>query len=95
MTLLHLIGITTDDAWEDLNHRWTIAGGELPIPMDDDAFEYLYQATRGLPSDLIKTVNSSLNYAFGVRSNRLTLECAKYGIAENQIETKHLKEANV
>lgn len=87
--------LTTDDAWEVLNHRWTVAGGKLPVPIDDEAFNYLYEATKGLPSDLIKTVNSAFMYSFGNRSNTVNLECAKYGVEENQIDVNQLKEANV
>jgi len=87
--------LTTDDAWEVLNHRWTIAGGHLPVPIDNDAFTYLYESTKGLPSDLIKTVNSALMYAWGMQLNSVNLESAKYAISENQIDTDHLKEEHV
>lgn len=80
--------LTTEDAWAVLEHRWTSAGGQLPLPINEDAFNYLYRATKGLPSDLIKSVNSALNYAYGIRSERVTMECAEYGIDENKIDTE-------
>lgn len=78
--------LTTDDAWDVLSHRWTVAGGQLPLPMDKDAFDMLYKSTKGLPSDLVKSANSAFMIAWGSRLDYVTVECAEYAVRENLLE---------
>jgi type II secretory pathway predicted ATPase ExeA len=84
--------LTQEDARAMLAHRWQTAGGALPLPFDDETLSLIYQATKGLPRDLVKVSNSALAHAYGNRLERATVESAHYAIQEHHLtEEEHVQ----
>ena len=84
--------LTQEDARAMMEHRWTTAGGQLPLPFDKAAIRLIYQATRGLPRDLVKVCNSALAHAFGNRLEKANADSARYAIEEHHlIEEEHVE----
>ena len=70
---------------EMLRHRWTTAGGSLPLPIDEDALELIYEATKGLPRDIIKVCNSALTHAYANRQKTANLASARFALDEHHM----------
>jgi general secretion pathway protein A len=87
--------LTKEDAIAMMEHRWETAGGELPLPFEDDALELIYQATKGLPRDIVKVSNSALTHAYANRQKRVNLASAHFALGEhhlgNGIEEENVK----
>ena len=83
--------LTKEDARAMMEHRWKTAGGTLPLPFEDEAFEVIYEHTRGLPRDIVKVSNSTLTHAFANRLEKATAESAVYAVDEHHL----LKESHV
>ncbi|MEP7287448.1 MAG: AAA family ATPase [Chloroflexota bacterium] len=77
--------LTKEDALAMMQHRWTKAGGLLPLPFEDAAVELIYQAAKGLPRDIIKVSNSALIHAFAHQLAKVPLEGAQYAIDEHHL----------
>lgn len=85
--------LTIKDAKAMIEHRWKTAGGKLPLPVDKDALDLIYKATKGLPRDIINVCNSALTYVYGRRLETANLESAQYAIAAHHLqeEDQHVK----
>ncbi len=84
--------LTRRRAVEMMEHRWQTAGGTLPLPIDDDAITGIYEATKGLPRDIVKVANSALTHAFANKLDTATLESARYAIEEHHmVEESHVE----
>ena len=79
--------LTPQDAREMLRHRWTTAGGTLPLPFTKDALGSIYEATRGLPRDVIKVCNSALTHAYANRQEKADLASAQFALTEHHMST--------
>jgi general secretion pathway protein A len=77
--------LTPQDAREMLRHRWTTAGGTLPLPFTQDALASIYEATKGLPRDIIKVCNSALTHAYASRQKQANPGSARFALAEHQL----------
>lgn len=77
--------LTPQDAREMLRHRWTTAGGTLPLPFTKDALDSIYEATKGLPRDIIKVCNSALTHAYANRQTKANLASARFALAEHHM----------
>jgi general secretion pathway protein A len=77
--------LTPGDAIAMMRHRWTTAGGKLPLPFADEALELMYQAAKGLPRDIVKISNSALTHAFANRLKVAPAESARYAIEEHHL----------
>jgi general secretion pathway protein A len=85
--------LTVKDTFAMIEHRWKTAGGELPLPIDKEALNLIYEAAKGLPRDIVKVCNSSLTHAYARRLKAATLESAMYAIKEHHLdeEGKYVK----
>lgn len=84
--------LTREDARAMMEHRWKTAGGKLPLPFEDEAITLIYQATKGLPRDLVKVSNSALAHAFGNRLEKANIDSAHYAIEEHHlVQEKHVE----
>ena len=85
--------LTIKDTFAMVEHRWKAAGGELPIPIDEEALNLIYEAAKGLPRDIVKVCNSALTHAYARRLKSATLESAQYAIIEHHLneEEKYVK----
>ncbi len=84
--------LTQDDARAMMEHRWKTAGGQLPLPFEDDAIAQIYAATKGLPRDIVKVSNSALTHAFGNRLEQATAASARYAINEHHlVQEEHVE----
>lgn len=84
--------LTQKDARAMMEHRWKTAGGTLPLPFEDKAIKLIYQATKGLPRDIVKVSNSALAHAFGNRLETATAESARYAIKEHHlVQEEHVE----
>jgi len=84
--------LTKEDARAMMEHRWKTAGGILPVPFEDAAFEVIYEHTKGLPRDLVKVSNSALTHAFANRLEKATAESAIYAVDEHHLlEENHVE----
>lgn len=84
--------LTKEDARAMMEHRWKTAGGVLPLPFEDAAFEVIYEHTKGLPRDLVKVSNSALTHAFANRLEKATADSAVYAVDEHHlIEENHVE----
>ena len=79
--------LTFKDALEMLKHRWKTAGGTFPLPIDINAVELIYKATKGLPRDIIKVVNSALAHAYAMHLETANLESAAFALQEHHLNT--------
>jgi len=79
--------LTPQDAREMLRHRWTTAGGTLPLPFTKDALGSIYETTRGLPRDVIKVCNSALTHAYANRQEKADLASAQFALTEHHMST--------
>ena len=77
--------LTIDDATAMVEHRWKTAGGEIPLPIEKDAFSLIYEAAKGLPRDIVKVCNSTLTHAYARRLKSASLESAHYAIDEHHL----------
>ncbi len=68
-----------------LRRRWTAAGGSLPRPIEEDAFELIYEAAKGLPRDIIKVCNSALTHAYANRQKTANLASARFALDEHHM----------
>ncbi len=78
--------LTKEDAIGMMEHRWKTAGGNTPLPFDNEALEVIYKATKGLPRDIIKVSNSALIYAYARRQKAVDSEGAHYAITEHLLD---------
>lgn len=84
--------LTQEDARAMMEHRWKTAGGTSPLPFDAEAFEIIYQHTKGLPRDIVKVSNSALTHAFANRQETATAESARYAVEEHHLlEETHVE----
>jgi len=85
--------LTIKDAKAMIEHRWVTAGGELPLPMNKEAIDHIYKATKGLPRDIVNVCNSALTFVYGRRMKVANIESARYAIAEHHLleEDQHVK----
>lgn len=85
--------LAEDDAVAMMEHRWKASGGKLPLPIDEDALELIYQAAKGLPRDIVKVTNSALTHAFANRLKKANRESAKFAVEEHHLNDKepHVK----
>ncbi len=84
--------LTQEDARAMMEHRWQTAGGTPPLPFENEAFEIIYEHTKGLPRDLVKVSNSALTHAFANRLDKATAESARYAVREHHlIEENHVE----
>ena len=81
--------LTKQDATAMMEHRWQTAGGKLPLPFEDGALELIYQATKGLPRDIIKVSNSALTHAYANRQKKVSPAGAQYAIEEHHLDDDH------
>jgi general secretion pathway protein A len=77
--------LTKEDTVAMMEHRWNTAGGELPLPFGNDASELIYQATKGLPRDIIKVSNSALTHGYAERQKTVNLTSAQFAIEEHHL----------
>lgn len=77
--------LTKKDAAAMMEHRWKTAGGKLPLPFEDHALELIYQATKGLPRDIIKVSNSALTHAYANRQKNVNLASARFALDEHHL----------
>lgn len=77
--------LTKEDTIAMMEHRWQTAGGKLPLPFSEPALALIYQATKGLPRDIIKVSNSALMHAFANRLNAADLQSAQFAIEEHHM----------
>jgi general secretion pathway protein A len=77
--------LTKEDAAAMMEHRWKTAGGALPLPFADAALEFIYQAARGLPRDVIKVSNSALTHAYANRQKKVNLASARFAVDEHHL----------
>ncbi len=80
--------LAEDDAVAMMEHRWKAAGGKLPLPIDDDALGFIYQAAKGLPRDIVKVTNSALTHAFANRLKKANRKSAKFAVEEHHLSDK-------
>jgi len=80
--------LTLQDAVAMMEHRWKTAGGKLPLPFSESALESIYQATRGLPRDIVKVSNSALNHAYANRQKQVGVGSAAYALEEHHLSKK-------
>lgn len=80
--------LTKDDAIAMMQHRWTTAGGKLPLPFSEGALDMLYRAARGLPRDIIKVANSALTHAYARRLNKVEPESIQYALEEHLLSVE-------
>ena len=78
--------LTVKDTIAMVEHRWKMAGGALPLPIDKDALILIYEAAKGLPRDTVKVCNSALTHAYARRLKTATVESAHYAIKEHNLE---------
>ena len=74
-----------EDAKAMIEHRWKIVGGKLPIPFDKKALDFIYEATKGLPRDIVKVCNSALTYVYAHRLKVAGIESARYAAEEHHL----------
>ncbi len=77
--------LTHKDATAMMQHRWKTAGGQLPLPFEDDALEFIYKATKGLPRDIVKVSNSALTHAYANRQKMVNLASAEFAVEEHHL----------
>ena len=77
--------LTQKDAVAMMEHRWQTSGGNLPLPFAPEALELIYQATKGLPRDIVKVANSALTHAFANRQKKATLASARFAVEEHHL----------
>ena len=78
--------LTVKDTVAMVEHRWKMAGGEPPLPIDEEALNLIYEAARGLPRDIVKVCNSALTHAYARRLKTATVESAQYAVKEHHLE---------
>ena len=78
--------LAIEDAIAMVEHRWKAAGGKLPLPIEQDALNLIYQLARGLPRDIVKVCNSALTHAYARRLKIASVESARYAIEEHHLE---------
>jgi general secretion pathway protein A len=78
--------LTVEDTFAMVEHRWKMAGGEAPLPIDKKALILIYKATKGLPRDVVKVCNSALTHAYARRLKTATVESAHYAIKEHHLD---------
>ncbi|HSG41883.1 MAG TPA: AAA family ATPase [Anaerolineales bacterium] len=85
--------LTVKDTFTMVEHRWKTAGGEIPLPIDKEALNLIYEAAKGLPRDIVKVCNSAFTHAYARRLKTATLESAQYAIKEHHLdeEEKYVK----
>jgi type II secretory pathway predicted ATPase ExeA len=85
--------LTVQDTFAMVEHRWKTAWGEPPLPINKEALTAIYEATKGLPRDVVKVCNSALTHAYARRLKNATLESAQYAIKEHHLdeEGKYVK----
>ena len=79
--------LTKEDTLAVLEHRWRVAGGELPLPLKNDALDILYEASKGLPRDIIKAMNTALIYAMGKDLGEVNAESVQYAVRSQRLVT--------
>ena len=77
--------LTQEDAQAMMEHRWKTAGGHLPLPFEKKALEFIYEAAKGLPRDIIKVSNSALTYAFAHRRKAVAFAGARFAGDEHHL----------
>jgi len=77
--------LTLQDALAMLEHRWKTAGGLSPLPFDRNALELIYEATKGLPRDIIKVSNSALTHAYANRQDKADMVSARFALDEHHM----------
>jgi general secretion pathway protein A len=77
--------LTIKDAKAMIQHRWKVAGGRLPIPIEKQAMDFIYKSTKGLPRDIVKVCNSALTHAYARRLKIAKRESAQYAIEEHHL----------
>lgn len=78
--------LTKEDAIAMMEHRWKVAGGQLPLPFEDEALDVLYHETRGLPRSLIKAANATLVHAYANRLKKAGVESVRFAIKEQLLD---------
>ncbi|MBC8508442.1 MAG: AAA family ATPase [Chloroflexi bacterium] len=78
--------LTIKDAKAMIEHRWKTAGGKQALPIEKKALDQIYQATKGLPRDIVKVCNSALTYVYARRLKVANIESARYAIAEHHLQ---------
>jgi general secretion pathway protein A len=78
--------LTVEDTLAMVEHRWKMAGGEPPLPIDKKALILIYKATKGLPRDVVKVCNSALTHAYARRLKTATVDSADYAIKEHHLD---------
>ena len=68
-----------------IQHRWKMAGGKLPLPIEKKAMDHIYKATKGLPRDIVKVCNSALTHVYARRLKTAKIESALYAIEEHHL----------
>jgi len=77
--------LTKEDAIAMVKHRWKTAKGKLPLPFTSEALEFIYQAAKGLPRDIIKVSNSALTHAYANRQKKVNLASAQFAVDEHHL----------
>lgn len=77
--------LTIQDASAMIHHRWKMAGGKLPLPIEKEAMDLIYKATKGLPRDIVKVCNSALTHVYARRFKTAKIESAQYAIEEHHL----------
>ena len=77
--------LTIDDAIAMIEHRWKSAGGQMPLPIEKEALDLIYKATKGLPRDIVKVCNSALTHVYARRLKTANIESARYAIKEHHL----------
>jgi general secretion pathway protein A len=85
--------LTIQDTIAMVDHRWKMAGGELPVPIKKEPLSLIYEAAKGLPRDIVKVCNSALTHAYARRLKEATIESAQYAIKEQHLDEEgdHVK----
>ncbi|HVG20249.1 MAG TPA: AAA family ATPase [Blastocatellia bacterium] len=79
----YLDTFTVEDMKMALAHRLSLAGGTLQNILSDGAFGPLYIASRGVPRDIVKLVNSSMLLAAINQTKPISPEIVELAVAEN------------
>ena len=71
---LRLEALSTEDAAQYIQHRWTKAGGRRPSPFPPDVVERIDELARGIPRTINVICDNVLMLAFAKSQSTVTLE---------------------
>ncbi|MDH5605983.1 MAG: AAA family ATPase [Anaerolineae bacterium] len=85
---LYLDPLTFPSALEMVNHRLLIAGRKFQL-FDDDAFLALYNASSGVPRDIVATCSWCLDIILRDKKDRVDMDAVEEA---NQLRYRHISE---